>query len=88
VHAVVRSYGILIIGLVLMGLGVAFVTPATRAEGFGWYAYRPGPEVTLLAAPLTMPGLVLLAMGIALAAGWVGHRIAQVRAATRDSKRG
>jgi hypothetical protein len=84
-YAVVRSYGILIVGLVIGGVGLAFVTPTSQTPSFGWFAYEPAPEAMLVAAPPSTPGLVLLAVGIALVAGWVGHRIARVRVAQNDA---
>jgi len=72
----VRSYGVGALGAVLLVIGVVVVT--TQPVGFGWTAYAPLTEATF-APPLPAPGMWLgaavAAVGLALAAGWVGFRL-------------
>jgi len=76
----IRRYLALIAGLVLLLLGagpaVWGITVAQTAS-FGWSAYAPLTSTTFTPAIDFGPiGVIAVLVGMVLAAGWLGHRIA------------
>lgn len=76
--AVARRWGLLVLGLAGMVVGVILLTRPGPPATFGWTAYAPLTN-TVFVPPFVTPSLVfgvlLAALGIALAAGWAGFAL-------------
>ena len=74
--SIVRRWGILALGIVLSVVGVWLLL---RPEPVGWFAYAPLSDTAFIPMTSTyIPGLIILAAGIALTAGWIGFRLARL----------
>jgi heme/copper-type cytochrome/quinol oxidase subunit 1 len=75
--AIVRRWGLLVLGLVGMVAGVILLSrPATVS--FGWTAYAPLSNRTYVPPEFLDPyfwGTPILVVGTALTAGWVGFAL-------------
>jgi cytochrome c oxidase subunit 1 len=75
--AIARRWAVLVLGLIGMIAGAILLTRPTPAS-FGWTAYAPLTNTTY-APPLVTGSFVLgalvLTLGIALTAGWVGFTL-------------
>jgi hypothetical protein len=64
-----------VLGAVALVSGfVVLLWPSTSS--FGWFAYAPLSTAVLVAGPDRTPGWLLVVVGVALLAGWVGYRLA------------
>ena len=75
--AVLRSWGLLVLGVIGMIAGAILLTRPTPAA-FGWTAYAPLTKTTFVPPFVTgslVFGVLLAALGLALAAGWVGFAL-------------
>ncbi|MDP9027021.1 MAG: hypothetical protein M3N46_05610 [Actinomycetota bacterium] len=74
----IRSYGLLALGAFGMLLGAFLLTRPTPAS-FGWSAYAPLSDTAFVPSGFItgtfVLGALLLALGIALAAGWIGFAL-------------
>lgn len=85
VIAVVRRWGLLALGVILVGAGVVM---ASQPVTFGWFAYAPLSDgVFMTFPPSLMPtgAAVALVAGTALVAGWVGFRLGRRPRSKRES---
>jgi heme/copper-type cytochrome/quinol oxidase subunit 1 len=74
----VRRFGILVLGVLFVVVGVAGYVAFFPQPSFGWSAYAPLTNVTF--TPQANTGFLGLAViGLVLVAGWVGHRIGRHR---------
>lgn len=75
--AIVRGWGLLVLGLIGMIVGVILLTRPTPAS-FGWTAYAPLTNTTYVPRFVTgtfVLGALVLVLGLALTAGWVGFAL-------------
>jgi heme/copper-type cytochrome/quinol oxidase subunit 1 len=75
-----RTYGLLLVGGVLSGVGAVLVV--TQPVSFGWTYYAPLNSDTFVPpwpSPGLISGLVLLIAGLVTLAGWVGFRLGRAR---------
>ena len=75
--AVLRQWGLLVLGLIGMIVGELLLTRTTPAS-FGWTAYAPLSNTLYVPSIVTgtlILGALLMALGLALTAGWVGFRL-------------
>jgi len=83
--ALLRRWGLLVLGLIGMIVGVVLLTRPAPAS-FGWTAYAPLSN-TVYVPPVVgstfFPGVVLALVGLAVTAGWVGFALGR-----RTTKRG
>jgi hypothetical protein len=72
----VRRFGILILGIIFVVVGVGGYVVLFPQPSFGWTAYAPLTGTTYVPHPNTFDYFGGLAVvGLVLVAGWVGHRI-------------
>ena len=74
---IARRWGLLAFGLIGMIAGTILLTRPTPAS-FGWTAYAPLSDTTYVPPFVTgsfVLGVLLLLLGLALAAGWVGFAL-------------
>jgi heme/copper-type cytochrome/quinol oxidase subunit 1 len=77
-RAAIARWSVLIIGLVAIVIGIVLV--AQRQSSFGWFAYAPLTDLSFMpVSSLNIAGLLVLAVGLVLVAGWVGFMIARRR---------
>jgi len=74
--AAVRRWGLLALGLIGMVVGLILLFRPIPSS-FGWTAYAPLSATTFLPyVPASyVVGAMILAVGVALAAGWVGFAL-------------
>lgn len=71
-----RGYWVLVLGVVFLVLGVISDAPFVEATTpFGWTAYAPLTSTTFTPGFAPYGPVVLLALGLILVSGWVGHRL-------------
>lgn len=78
ITALVKRWGVLVIGLVLAVGGL--VVSGSQPTSFGWFAYAPLSDSFFMPAPsplVVMPtgAAAMLAIGVALIAGWAGFQL-------------
>ena len=75
--SIARGWGLLVLGVVGMVVGVILLLPRPEPASFGWTAYAPLSKTTFI--PFVpgsyAAGALILAVGAALAAGWVGFAL-------------
>lgn len=80
--SILRRFGILILGIALLVIGVVFYAVALPQPSFGWTAYAPLTGTTFVPTPspnLPHYALGVIGAGLVLVAGWVGFRLGHRR---------
>jgi heme/copper-type cytochrome/quinol oxidase subunit 1 len=75
----VRAFGILILGVILVAVGIVGYVAFIPGPSFGWSAYAPLTNVTFTPYP-NLWFLAVAVIGLILAAGWIGHRMGRRQA--------
>ena len=77
---VVRRFGLLILGVVLLVVGLVLV--ATQRLSVGWWAYAPLADSTMVVWDSSfgfIAGIVLAAIGLVLVSVWLGIQFGRRR---------